>query len=217
MCPLLFLLLRFIVLNVIFQISSDNDDDDEDESDDADTNTENTTDSDEVEEDSDDDDDSDDEDDSDPVYSIKQLQESYPYLNWLDYINALLPPGLNVTEDEPVVNTSPQFFQRLAAVMNTTSERTMANYIVWRAVYSAYKLQTFESGWWRLRPILSNEIQFKHLLVFRQGSSREMYQFDIKNVSFKLRSKINFCKAYLPSLLPFSKVANISTPSNRGY
>ncbi|XP_037049508.1 neprilysin-2-like [Bradysia coprophila] len=124
---------------MLSEISSDTDDD-EDESDDADTNTENAIDSDDVE------DDSDEEDGSDPVYSIKQLQESYPYLNWLDYINALLPSGLNVTEDEPVVNMSPQFFERLAKVMNATSERTMANYIVWRAVYSAYKLQTFESG-----------------------------------------------------------------------
>ncbi|KAJ6639053.1 Neprilysin-2 [Pseudolycoriella hygida] len=88
----------------------------------------------------------DDSNESDPVFTIKELQEKYPYLNWLAYINAVLPPGLIVTEDEPVVNTNTQFFEKLAGVMNATTERTIANYIVWRVVYSLYKLQYFETG-----------------------------------------------------------------------
>lgn len=160
---------------LLSEISSyDEDDDEEEEDEEVDTSTESeevdssteseedetttesdgvetTTESGEVETSTDSDsessDDTDDEDDdSYTIHTIKELQELYPYLNWLRYINALLPRGLHVTEDEPVVNTNPNFFEKLATVMNTTSNRTVANYIVWRAVYSAYKLQTFETG-----------------------------------------------------------------------
>lgn len=67
-------------------------------------------------------------------YTIKELQESYPYLPWLQYINALLPSGLVVDEDEIVINSVPTFFEELGEVLNSTSKRTMANYFMWRVV-----------------------------------------------------------------------------------
>lgn len=67
-------------------------------------------------------------------YTIKQLQESYPYINWLDYINAMLPTGLNVNENEIVTNSVPTYFKQLENILNTTSKRTIANYLLWRAV-----------------------------------------------------------------------------------
>lgn len=67
-------------------------------------------------------------------FTIKELQESYPYLNWLDYINSLLPYGLEVYENETVINTVPSFFEELESVLNSTSKRTMSNYFLWRVV-----------------------------------------------------------------------------------
>lgn len=67
-------------------------------------------------------------------YTIKQLQESYPYMNWLDYINAMLPTGLDVNENEIVTNSVPTYFKQLENILNTTSKRTIANYLLWRAV-----------------------------------------------------------------------------------
>lgn len=67
-------------------------------------------------------------------YTIKQLQYSYPYLNWLEYVNAMLPIGFKVTENETVINAAPKFFEKLRDVLNTTSKRTIANYLVWRIV-----------------------------------------------------------------------------------
>lgn len=67
-------------------------------------------------------------------YTIKQLQESYPYLNWLDYINALMPYGLQVYDNETVINSVPSFFEKLGGVLESTPRRTIANYFMWRVV-----------------------------------------------------------------------------------
>lgn len=67
-------------------------------------------------------------------YTIKMLQESYPYLNWLDYINAFLPTGLQVNETEIAINSVPMYFEQLEMILNTTTKRTMANYLQWRTV-----------------------------------------------------------------------------------
>lgn len=69
--------------------------------------------------------------------SIRELQESYPYLNWLDYINALLPSHLQVNESEILSNTEPKFFEQLGEILSSTSKRTMANYFLWRIIYEA--------------------------------------------------------------------------------
>lgn len=67
-------------------------------------------------------------------YTIKQLQAAYPYLNWLDYINALLPSKVQVTEDEIVINSVPTFFEKLGDIINSTPKRAIANYFLWRVI-----------------------------------------------------------------------------------
>lgn len=72
-------------------------------------------------------------------YTIAELQIFYPYLNWLDYINAFLPAGTAVTTNETVINFVPEFFKQLDDILRTTStstraKRTLANYLLWRAV-----------------------------------------------------------------------------------
>lgn len=64
--------------------------------------------------------------------TIKQLQETYPYVQWLDYINALLPDGLVVDENEPINLSVPSFFDDLAKLLARTPKRAIANYMMWR-------------------------------------------------------------------------------------
>ncbi|KAM7362048.1 M13 family metallopeptidase neprilysin 2 isoform 1-T1 [Cochliomyia hominivorax] len=64
--------------------------------------------------------------------TIKQLQETYPYVQWLDYINALLPEGLKVTEDEVINLSVPSFFEDLGKLLERTNKRAIANYMMWR-------------------------------------------------------------------------------------
>lgn len=60
------------------------------------------------------------------------MQESYPYVQWLDYINALLPEGLQVTEDEVINLSVPSFFEDLGKLLERTNKRAIANYMMWR-------------------------------------------------------------------------------------
>lgn len=65
----------------------------------------------------------------------------YPYIQWVDYINALLPPTLQINENETVVVTVPSFFEKLGKLLEETPKRTIANYLLWRvSAFSSYFL-----------------------------------------------------------------------------
>lgn len=68
--------------------------------------------------------------------TIKDLQSLYPYLDWLDYINAILPDGLDVAEDEIILVGIPKMILQLGKLLDSTSKRTIANYFLWRIVLS---------------------------------------------------------------------------------
>lgn len=70
-------------------------------------------------------------------FTIQKLQEAYPYLNWLNYINSFLPNGFHVTESEVVINQSPKYFQQLQNILSSTPKRTIANYLLWRAAITS--------------------------------------------------------------------------------
>lgn len=86
-------------------------------------------------------------------FLIKELQESYPYIPWLDYINALLPEGLDVEENELVINSVPSFFTELGPILEQTPKRTMANYFMWRVVLA-------------LSGTLNNQLRLRKLAYF---------------------------------------------------
>lgn len=45
-----------------------------------------------------------------------------------------MPTGVEITEDEIVINAEPQFFKQLGNLLNSTSKRTIANYLFWRVI-----------------------------------------------------------------------------------
>lgn len=59
-------------------------------------------------------------------------------------MNIFLPDELKVDENELVINTEPTFFQQLEEVLNSTTKRTLANYLVWRVVRTTSGLLTSE-------------------------------------------------------------------------
>lgn len=104
--------------------------------------------------------------------SIRELQESYPYLNWLDYINALLPSNLQVDENEILSNTVPTFFEKLGDILNETPKRTMANYFLWRIILATSGTLTTE--------LRSHKLQFYKTVYGLQGEQprwKECIQF----------------------------------------
>lgn len=65
-------------------------------------------------------------------FTVREVQEKYPYIPWVEYINALLPTGLDINEDEVIIVSVPQFFENLGKLLEQTPKRTVANYLMWR-------------------------------------------------------------------------------------
>lgn len=64
-------------------------------------------------------------------FTLKELQTMYPYVQWVEYINALLPSALSVDENEVVVVLTPSYFEYLGELLNDTPSRVIANYLMW--------------------------------------------------------------------------------------
>ncbi|XP_055853046.1 neprilysin-2 isoform X2 [Episyrphus balteatus] len=64
--------------------------------------------------------------------TVAQLQESYPYISWKEYINVLLPAQLSIDDDEPINVSVPSFFEALGPLLAKTPKRIIANYMMWR-------------------------------------------------------------------------------------
>lgn len=63
---------------------------------------------------------------------LRDVQTKYPYIPWVNYINALLPEGLKVDENEVIVVSVPSYFDALGKLLEKTPKKTIANYVMWR-------------------------------------------------------------------------------------
>lgn len=86
-------------------------------------------------------------------FTIDQLQVKYPYLNWLEYIDGLLPPGVDINGNELLIVDVPDYFAQLGPILWATNKRTIANYFAWRSVF-------FSSG------LLNSALQRRKLQFF---------------------------------------------------
>ncbi|XP_012252045.2 neprilysin-2 isoform X2 [Athalia rosae] len=64
--------------------------------------------------------------------TVRELNERYPSVNWKDYINHLLPPTVQVDEDEVVIVNVPKYISDLEDLIKVTPKRVQANYVMWR-------------------------------------------------------------------------------------
>ncbi|CAL8147661.1 unnamed protein product [Orchesella dallaii] len=65
--------------------------------------------------------------------TIKELQEKWKSIPWLEYINRLLPEAVKVDENEIVIVTVPEYLNKFEKLIQETDARTQANYVMWRA------------------------------------------------------------------------------------
>lgn len=66
---------------------------------------------------------------------VHAIQAAYPFVDWVRFINALLQPAeLRVDANETIIVTVPTFFAQLTDLLGRTPNRTVANYLLWRAV-----------------------------------------------------------------------------------
>ncbi|KAG5268072.1 hypothetical protein AALO_G00207930 [Alosa alosa] len=73
-------------------------------------------------------------------YSLSRWQRTVPEFSWLNFIKASIDtkqhPDLVISSSEPVIVRAPQYFKDLFKLLNSTEPRTIANYVMWRAVLS---------------------------------------------------------------------------------
>lgn len=65
-------------------------------------------------------------------YKLSEVQEMYPYIPWVEYINALLPANLKIDENEVIIVSVPTFFTKLGELLEQTPKKIIANYMMWR-------------------------------------------------------------------------------------
>lgn len=67
--------------------------------------------------------------------TLLNVQLTYPFINdWVGYINAQLPDGIDVNENELVNIRVPLFTKNLGVLLDKTPKRVMANYMIWRLI-----------------------------------------------------------------------------------
>ncbi|XP_021947553.1 neprilysin-2 isoform X2 [Folsomia candida] len=69
--------------------------------------------------------------------TISELQEKFPSIPWLEYINRLLPEKVQIASDETIIVTVPEYITKFQQLISQTDKRVQANYVMWRAAASS--------------------------------------------------------------------------------
>lgn len=71
--------------------------------------------------------------------TLDQMQVRHPYVRWVDYVNMLMPPDVQVDGSEEVIVGYPNYMDGLEQLLSRTSARTLTNFMVWKVIldYSA--------------------------------------------------------------------------------
>ncbi|XP_035221572.1 neprilysin-2-like [Stegodyphus dumicola] len=71
-------------------------------------------------------------------YTVQELIEHSPQIDWLKYFNRLL--SVEIDQNETLVVNAPQFVKKFADFINKTEKRVVANYMMWKVVQESFLL-----------------------------------------------------------------------------
>ncbi|XP_040574082.1 neprilysin-2 isoform X2 [Lepeophtheirus salmonis] len=72
--------------------------------------------------------------------TIKDLTKLDPFTPWLDYINNILSKEIiQVNDKEVIIVNVPSYIKNFSLLINNTSDRVKANYLLWRVVSASIK------------------------------------------------------------------------------
>lgn len=96
-------------------------------------------------------------------FTLQKMQQKYPYVRWVDYVNSLLPSPLSVDSNEVVIVLKPIYFNNLGKLLSETPPHVVANYIMWRAIsYSTFFLsKDFRKRESEFRTVFGGQQEFK--------------------------------------------------------
>lgn len=86
---------------------------------------------------------------------LKDIQQKYPFMEWLEYVRNLLPTSVPIDENDMIVIMVPTYFEKLGDVLAKTSKRTISNYLTQRVVMYGGKYLTHEIRKRRLQYVTS--------------------------------------------------------------
>ena len=75
---------------------------------------------------------------------LAELQQRYPYMQWLEYIRNLMHTSMQINENDVVINMEPSFFEKFGEILAATPKRVIANYLMQRVVTYAGPFLTDE-------------------------------------------------------------------------
>ncbi|KAG8183511.1 hypothetical protein JTE90_003861 [Oedothorax gibbosus] len=67
-------------------------------------------------------------------YTVKELTELAPQINWLKFFNGLLPRP--ISENQSIIVQTPDYIFQLDKLLPDTNKRVLANYMMWRVTFS---------------------------------------------------------------------------------
>ncbi|KAF5280978.1 hypothetical protein FQR65_LT14902 [Abscondita terminalis] len=71
------------------------------------------------------------------IMTVDKLKKIFPHMDWIDFINNIISiPGIQIYDNDTVDVSSLQFVNNLEGLINRTSKRTQANYVMSVAVAS---------------------------------------------------------------------------------
>ncbi|XP_017119291.1 neprilysin-1 [Drosophila elegans] len=68
--------------------------------------------------------------------SLPELQRMVPEVQWQEYLQAALGPGIPLQADEPLVTYGLQYLTEMGKILARTDRRVVHNYMLWRLVMS---------------------------------------------------------------------------------
>lgn len=67
------------------------------------------------------------------------MNTNYPYIDWLKLIRSVLPNDVNITGNSTVAVGNVEYVKYLGDILSNVSNRTLANYLVWRSILFSSK------------------------------------------------------------------------------
>ncbi|CAO1411707.1 unnamed protein product [Diamesa hyperborea] len=64
--------------------------------------------------------------------TINELQQKYPYINWLKYVRTRLPKEIEIDDTEEVLYVGIDYLSKFGDLIAVTPKQTVANFLFWR-------------------------------------------------------------------------------------
>lgn len=69
--------------------------------------------------------------------TLGDLAKKYPYFEWKKYLSYLLAPSnISVNDDELIIVTNPDYFDKLGKLIDSTPKKIQANLVIWKEIQS---------------------------------------------------------------------------------